>query len=60
MKINALGFAAISSLMGHAHAQFAEYLNATIYPNEQHENATKYLTQARDVAGDDMCKSSAS
>lgn len=44
-------FAAVSGL---AHAQFQDFFNVTTFPNEQKDNVTRWLNEARDLAGADL------
>lgn len=39
-----------------ARDEFSDFFNITQFPNEQKQNVTKYLREAEDLAGLDLCK----
>ncbi|KAI3391179.1 hypothetical protein diail_7784 [Diaporthe ilicicola] len=43
-----------ATLTGFAHAQFEDFFNITTFPNEQKENVTQWLNEARTLAGPDL------
>jgi len=52
MKTNAVKLWSLcAALTGFAEAQFQDFFNITTFPNEQKENVTKWLNEARATAG---------
>lgn len=55
MKTTALkSWSLWAALSGFAEAQFQDFFNVTTFPNEQKENVTKWLNEARATAGPDL------
>ncbi|GJD04123.1 betalactamase domain protein [Colletotrichum higginsianum] len=44
----------LATRTGLAHAQFQDFFNITTFPNEQRDNVTKWLAEARALAGADL------
>ncbi|KAK2611195.1 hypothetical protein N8I77_004561 [Diaporthe amygdali] len=55
MKTNAVKLCSLfAAVTGIAQAQFQGFFNITSFPNEQRENVTKWLNEARTLAGFDL------